>query len=96
MSKKELEKLAGDVSKALESQAKEHRAEALKAAEAAAAKFGFTLSELVGKPKAAKRKAAAKYKNPGNASETWSGRGRQPAWFKAEIAKGTDPDNMLA
>lgn len=96
LSKKELEKLATDVSKALEDQEKNLREDALKAAEAAAAKFGFTLSDLMGKPRAQKRKtkATAKYKNPADASQTWSGRGRQPAWFKEALASGKTPDEM--
>ena len=43
-----------------------------------------------GKPKA---KAKPKFKNPEDASQTWTGRGRQPAWYKAALAAGkTDKD----
>ena len=41
LSKKDLEKLAADVSKAIEKQEKDLRADALAAAEKAAAKFGY-------------------------------------------------------
>lgn len=33
-------------------------------------------------------KVAAKYRNPANASQTWAGRGQQPNWLAAEIARG--------
>ena len=101
MSKKQLEKLLSDVQKALTAiQAKERR-EAKKAAEAAAAKFGFSLSELTettaGKTrrKGAPRKAGApKYANPADPSQTWTGKGRQPQWYKDAMAAGTDPKSL--
>ena len=41
-----------------------------------------------------KAKAAAKFANPDNASETWSGRGRQPAWYKTAVSDGKSPESM--
>ena len=38
---------------------------------------------------------APKYRNPGNASETWSGRGRQPKWLEEKIAGGKSLDDFL-
>lgn len=39
---------------------------------------------------------APKYRNPSNPSETWSGRGRQPAWFaKALKRRGVTVDSLL-
>ncbi len=35
-----------------------------------------------------------RYANPANASETWTGKGRQPVWFKDAVAAGTTPDSM--
>ncbi len=96
LNEKELQKLKSDVEKALSSFAKKKRDEARKAVEAAAKKHGFSLNDLVGggRPAAKKPAAAAKYRNPDDASQTWSGRGRQPAWFKAAIAKGVEPSKM--
>ena len=46
--------------------------------------------------KGAKGVVAPKYRNPSNASETWSGRGRQPAWFaKALKRRGVTVDSLL-
>ena len=104
MSRKELEKLRNDVETALNKLTDRERKAALMAAEKAAKAHGFSLSEITGDaPAAPKRKpakkakapAAAKNANPENASQTWSGRGRQPAWFKAAMDAGTKPDQML-
>ena len=94
MSLKELNKLQDEVGKALET-AKEHeRSQALEAAEQAAAKFGFSLGELSGTPKSKalkkRAKAAAKYKNPADPEQTWSGRGRKPQWIHDSLAAGLD------
>ena len=32
-------------------------------------------------------KVAPKYRNPADPSQAWSGRGRQPRWFKAALRK---------
>ena len=63
MTKKQLQKLAKDVGLALKSIEKNELREAKKAAEKAAAKFGFSLAELTGgaaAPKKARKKPAAK------------------------------------
>lgn len=106
LSRKELEKLRGDIDKALVRITKQERKLAIEAAQKAAAAHGFSLSELT-KPveKAAKtpRKAAKapkaaasapKFANPADPSQTWTGKGRQPAWFKDAVAAGANPDSM--
>ena len=40
-------------------------------------------------------KVAPKYRNPANANETWAGRGQQPKWLAAEIAKGRKVEEFL-
>ena len=40
-------------------------------------------------------KVAAKYRNPSNPTETWSGRGMQPRWLANETAKGRKLDEFL-
>jgi len=93
MSRKELLQLQTDVEKALKDAELRERREALKAAEKAAAQFGFSLSELSAeaKPRAAsKTKTPPKYRNPENPAQTWSGRGRKPQWVHDALAKGAD------
>lgn len=36
-----------------------------------------------------------KYRNPKNPSETWSGRGKQPRWLKAQLRAGKKLDELL-
>ena len=91
----ELKALAKDVDKAIKGFKDRQRAEALKDLKAAAAKHGMSVDEILGgKSKKSKGKAPAKYRNPDNADQTWSGRGRQPAWYKDAISKGKKPESL--
>jgi len=101
MSSKELKELLGDVKKALKNAEKRDRREALKAAELAAAEFGFSLSELSDSGKKGRKASsgsgaisAPKYANPNDASMTWTGKGRQPNWYREAIASGMSPAEM--
>lgn len=58
---------------------------------------GVQLHELTGalggaadkvKARVMRKPVEAKYRNPANASETWTGRGRQPRWVAAALAAG--------
>lgn len=40
-------------------------------------------------------KVPPKYRNPGNKAETWTGRGKQPRWLAAQVAKGKKPEDFL-
>ncbi|MFP4274645.1 MAG: H-NS family nucleoid-associated regulatory protein [Paracoccaceae bacterium] len=94
MSKEELKKLKRDVEKALATIDERRKAEAIRAAEEAARQYGFSLTEL--KDTVGKRgKRPAKYRNPENPSETWTGRGRQPNWYKDAIESGKSPEDLL-
>ncbi|MFW8595652.1 H-NS family nucleoid-associated regulatory protein [Cribrihabitans neustonicus] len=92
MSRKELLKLQGDVENALREAELRERQEALKAAEEAAAKYGFSLDEIssAARQSSKKTKAAPKYRNPANPSETWTGRGRKPHWVHEALTAGMD------
>lgn len=102
MTRKELEKLKVDVEKALEKLKEKDRKAALAAAEKAAAAHGFALSEITGETAPRSRRAKSgpkkvsppKYRNPANPEQTWTGKGRQPEWFKSALAAGTTPDSM--
>lgn len=98
LSKDELVKLKSDVEKAILAAEKRALQDARRAAEKAAAEFGFKLEELTGtdKPRTAipKKAGIAKYRNPEDLDQTWTGKGRQPQWFKDALAKGTDPSKL--
>ncbi|WP_411889672.1 H-NS family nucleoid-associated regulatory protein [Yoonia sp. SDW83-1] len=35
-----------------------------------------------------------KYANPADKIQTWSGKGRQPEWFKAVMVAGKSPEDL--
>jgi DNA-binding protein H-NS len=41
------------------------------------------------------RIVAVKYRNPKNADEVWSGRGRMPLWLGAQVKAGKDREDFL-
>lgn len=106
MSRKELEKLGRDVEKALQKIQKQDlkkvRAEMVKLAAA----HGVSVEDVLGgkamgkttaksaPKKTAKAKSVAKFANPADASQTWTGKGRQPNWFKAATEAGKSPNSM--
>jgi len=63
---------------------------------------GYTIEELFGTgggsatrpaaPRGGRKlgKVPPKYRNPDNPKETWTGRGKQPRWLAALLAKGRD------
>ncbi|WP_112312273.1 H-NS histone family protein [Pseudogemmobacter bohemicus] len=72
--------------------------------EAFAREAGLTVRDLFGfgggdapKVKATRAKGdiAPKYAHPENPSITWSGRGRQPVWFKEWVDGGKSGDDLL-
>ncbi|MCB5408763.1 H-NS histone family protein [Pseudogemmobacter faecipullorum] len=87
---KELKSLQVRVAKAVATYEDRRKREALAQLEEKARELGFTsLSELTGAGPVRKRAALeAKYANPANADDTWSGRGRKPRWFIEAIAAG--------
>ncbi len=57
---------------------------------------GFTVAELygfAGKGKG-RGKSVAKYANPDDRSQTWTGRGRKPNWLVARLKKGAKVDDF--
>ncbi len=87
LSLSELRDLRNKVERAISSYEDRRRKEAMAAIESAAREHGFNLAELTG-IKLSKSKVAAKYANPEDASQTWSGRGRKPRWVQEHLDNG--------
>ena len=53
---------------------------------------GYSFDDIFGgsrgKAKRSTGTVAPKYRNPGNAEQTWSGRGKRPRWFNDALAAG--------
>jgi DNA-binding protein H-NS len=95
MSIEDLRKLQADVSRAIDSfEERRRKAAAAKVAELARS-LGYSVHELsvIGQKSGERR--PDKYANPDDASQRWSGRGRQPAWYKEAIEAGRDPKDFL-
>lgn len=62
--------------------------------EAIAKSLGLSLKDLLdgsdtkGKVRKQSGKVAVQYRNPQNASQEWTGRGRQPGWVEELLAAG--------
>ena len=69
--------------------------------EALAAESGFSIADLMRSKRGPKKgsikskKVVVKYRNPKDASQTWTGRGRQPLWLVAALKKGQKRDSFL-
>jgi DNA-binding protein H-NS len=87
MSLKDLLDLEAKVAKAIAGARERERAEVKHAMAALAEKRGFSMSELFG-GRGKGKLSAAKYANPDNRAETWTGRGRKPNWLVAKLSKG--------
>ena len=96
LSLEELKSLQNDVAVALYNFEKRKKAEALAEIKSLAHAKGFSLDELLG-GEAAKGKrapAVAKYADPANPDNTWSGRGRKPKWLIAELENGKSVEDF--
>jgi DNA-binding protein H-NS len=65
-----------------------------------AQKAGMTVEEVVAMGRKARPKslksAEAKYVNPQNPAQTWSGKGRRPTWLKDLLATGKSLEGIQA
>lgn len=94
LSLSELKKLLNEVNKAISNYNIRRRAEALAELDATAKKLGFSLTDF-GLEGPRKRKVSARrFQNPDDPSVTWSGRGRQPRWFRDALSAGRTPESL--
>ena len=92
MSLKDLLALQEDLEMEIASARLRERQEVLSKMEEMAQEAGFSINELVGGRGRGRGKgsvSAAKYANPDNRAETWTGRGRKPNWLVEKLKKGS-------
>ena len=102
MTRKELEKLSADTEKALAKLRKLDLKKVRQEMEKLAAAHGVSVEDVLGgkaapqtkAKKAPKAKSTPKFANPVDPSQTWTGKGRQPVWYKSAIEAGQSPDSM--
>lgn len=93
----ELKSIIKDAEKLIDKKTKEEKKQARKAAEDAARKHGYSLNTLIGGASASrssKPKNPPRYRNPSSPNQTWTGRGRQPAWIKDALRNGQSIDEF--
>lgn len=96
-----------ELAKAIQAAQAQARTDALEAAREAALAKGFTLEALMGtaapapagttasgKPRKARAPSTVLYVNPTDASITWNGRGRPPAWYTSALAGGATQESL--
>ena len=95
LSLKELKDLQAQVAKAIATFEDRKKKIALAELQEMARAKGFTLEELTGVSVVRRRSpAVAKYANPADSTDTWSGRGRKPRWFVQALASGSTPEDL--
>lgn len=87
-----LQKNAGDL---IKSRQKEEVKNAYVQFQQIAKSLGVSIEDILKAGKAVKNKRPAKYENPADKTQTWSGQGRKPQWLEAELAKGKSLESFL-
>lgn len=97
MNHQELVQLQRDVATAITSSEDKRRKDAAEKIKQIASESGYSIEDLLSKSatKTSKPKAAAKFRNPENPSETWTGKGRKPGWFNAAMDAGRPEEDLL-
>lgn len=91
----ELKDLSTRVERAIASYQERRRKQALGELEDVARSLGFSLSELTGVKATRKRAVSgARYANPADATQTWTGKGRRPKWFHEALKTGKTAEDM--
>jgi DNA-binding protein H-NS len=96
----ELKGLQHDVERAIKDRQQQDVQKAREQILAIAKEAGVSVEELLSNrgtrtKKGNGKKVEAKYQNPKDTSQTWTGRGRQPRWMAEAMASGKKPDDFL-
>jgi DNA-binding protein H-NS len=95
MTLRELKELEVKVQRARASVQDRSRSELRKKVETMIAEAGFKITDIFGGRGGKGRTVAAKYANPDDPSETWTGRGRKPRWLNAKVQEGAKIEKFL-
>jgi DNA-binding protein H-NS len=72
----------------------EEKANAKKQILELAKSYGLSLDDVLSNATAARKPVEAKYKNPNDESQTWTGRGRKPVWAQALLDEGFSLEDL--
>ena len=96
----ELEAVIAEAGELIERKREQAVAHARAEIERIAASTGYSLEDLLGmgKPRPrtpARKTVAAKYRNPRDPSQSWSGRGKRPRWLQGQLEQGGRLESFL-
>ena len=95
LSSTELQELHAKIVTAIEQQQAAEKADAKKQILELVKLHGLSLDDVLSKAAAAVRKPVkAKYRNPNDESQIWTGRGRKPVWVQAQLDEGFSLDDL--
>ncbi len=97
LSETELQNVINQAEKALIDKQAVKRKEVIVQIKELAASIGVSVDISEGSKKVIKKgkKVAAKYQNPTDSNQTWTGRGVSPKWMQALIDSGRDKSEFL-
>jgi DNA-binding protein H-NS len=99
----ELKGLQFDIEKEIKSRQQDEVRKAREQILAIAQDVGMPVAQLIansprtkksGAQKGGAQKGQARFRNPGDESQTWTGRGRQPKWIAEALAGGKSLDDF--
>ena len=94
-----MDDLEMQIAAARESAAEESKAQAKAEIDQVLVKYGLRLGDLypvLRRGTKGKTNKVAKFVNPDNPAETWTGRGRKPNWLVAKLKKGAKLESFAA
>jgi len=95
MSLRELKELELKVQRARAHAQDRNRSDVRKKVETIITDAGFKVTDIFGGRGGKGRTVAAKYANPDDPNETWTGRGRKPRWLNAKVQEGAKIEKFL-
>lgn len=95
MSLRELQALEVKIKKAKANAEERGRAELRREIEEKITTAGFKITDIFGGRGGKGRTVPAKYVNPDDPGETWTGRGRKPRWLTAKLQNGAKIEKFL-
>jgi DNA-binding protein H-NS len=93
-----LEKQRQELSVRIDAERSKALAEIVTKAKADSASIGVSVDELIQALKRSDKTSKnqeAKYANPNNSKEVWSGKGRKPAWLTTALERGEKLESFL-
>jgi DNA-binding protein H-NS len=90
-----LRELAASIDQELQRRKKDEVKQTQAQIKALAAEIGMSVDEILGHGKKGNgQKSPPKYQHPENPKQTWTGKGRQPGWFKELVDQGKTPEEL--